>query len=190
MREWSQEKGVRLWAVHRLDEEVSGILLFAKTSEAHRSANEWFEKRLAHKHYEALTESVRSPLRPHQKVVWRSRLLRGKKRAYEREFGKEALTEAVLEGEISWNSQTWSCWKLSPLTGRAHQLRFELSKQGCPIWGDSLYGSKISFPIPETIALRAVSLNLQLCAEREQFGLPVEFKALGLVEWMKENIPS
>lgn len=177
--DWTRKKQFRLWAIHRLDEQVSGILLFAKTAEAHRVANGWFEKRLAHKTYEALTEAADKSFKPNEKLVWKSRLLRGKKRAYEREFGKEAITEAVFLGN--------GLWKLFPLTGRSHQLRFELSKHGFPILGDSLYGSKEPSPISGAIALRAVELDFSQCPEKEAFGLPQKIKTEGILEWWKEK---
>lgn len=175
--QWSKAKQIRLWAVHRLDEEVSGVLLFAKTAEAHRIANSWFEKRLVHKTYEALTESPDDKFKPQEKLVWKSRLLRGKKRAYERDFGKESVTEATFLGN--------SLWRLSPLTGRSHQLRFEMAKHGFPVLGDELYGSKIEPAIPGAIALRSVELNLSHCSERQALGLPEKLGAEGILQWWK-----
>jgi len=181
--EWSKNKQVRLWAIHRLDEEVSGVLLFAKTPEAHRTANQWFEKRLVRKTYEALTESAEENFKVNEKLVWKSKLLRGKKRAYEKEFGKESITEAILIGKDLGTS----LWKLSPLTGRSHQLRFEMAKHGFPILGDELYGSKTPSPIPSAIALRAIELDLRNCPERETLGLPEKLGVSSLLNWWKEN---
>lgn len=186
MKHWSTSLGIRLWAVHRLDEEVSGILLFAKTPEAHRFANTWFERKEIKKLYEALTEEVQSQ-EPGVKFLWKSTLLRGKKRAYERNFGKEAVTEAILlKSEASLPAHR-SEWKLSPLTGRSHQLRFEMSKQGYPICGDSLYGSQIKLKKPSTIALRAVELDFSSCQDREKFSLPEKITVPGLLPWMKQE---
>jgi len=175
--DWSRKKQVRLWAIHRLDEEVSGVLLFAKTADAHRMANHWFEKRLVHKTYEALTENVENQFPTEQKIIWKSHLLRGKKRAYERDFGKEAITEAMWLGD--------GFWKLSPLTGRSHQLRFELAKHGFPILGDELYGSKVAPLIPGAIALRAVELDFCECPEGKALGLPEKLQVSGILSWWK-----
>ncbi len=181
--EWSQEKQIRLWAIHRLDEEVSGVLLFAKTPDAHRIANGWFEKRCVRKSYEALTDVAEKSFQSGEKLVWKSKLLRGKKRAYEKEFGKEAITEATLVGKDSDKS----LWKLAPLTGRSHQLRFEMAKHGFPILGDELYGSKCPLGIPNAIALRAIELDFNGCPDREKVGLPEKLRVSSLVDWWKEN---
>lgn len=185
---WKKEKGVRLWAIHRLDEEVSGVLLFAKNPDAHRIANLWFEKKHIHKTYEALTEPVGANFPVSQVQVWKSRLLRGKKRAYERPYGKESLTEALYLKDIQFQ-ETFSLWQLNPITGRAHQLRFELAKHGFPILGDELYGSQKKLSIPHGIALRAVKLDLSDCPERKSLGLPEVLKVPSLSDWIRENQP-
>ena len=51
-------------------------------------------------------------------------------------------------------------WELQPLTGRPHQLRVELSRRGCPIIGDVLYGARPAGSFEPGIALRAVQIEL------------------------------
>lgn len=185
--DWSQKKQIQLWPIHRLDEEVSGVLLFAKTPEAHRLANRWFELHQIQKTYEALTESAESQWTPEKMEVWKSHLLRGKKRAYEKPFGKEAITEAVLQVQTASIPSGCSLWRLCPLTGRAHQLRYELSKRALPILGDSLYGSQKKFSVPQAIALRAIELNLSECPEAASLGLPQQLQVKGLLEWSLDS---
>jgi len=188
LSDWSQSLKKRLWPVHRLDEKVSGLLMFAKTREAHQKANEWFEKRQIKKKYQALTPFVVSPFEEGGAYLWTSRLLRGKKRAYERDFGKEAETEAtLLKSKILWRKLQVSLWELSPLTGRSHQLRFELAKQGYPILGDVLYGSSQEIPVSQAIALRATELDFSQCKEFDSLGLPLTITASTLLDWLEEN---
>src|SRR5262249_37266290 len=99
--------------------------------------------------------------------VWKSKLLRGKKRAYESPAGKLAETRALYTG----SRPAGALWELHPKTGRPHQLRVHLAQHGFPILGDVLYGAKQ----PRDgggIALRAVRLSLRGCSGREVFGLP------------------
>ena len=154
--ELQRQLGRQIFPVHRLDEEVSGIVLFALTPESHRAAQKWFEDRAIQKTYHALT--VIGPLQPEiqpNKETWKSLLLRGKKRAYESPHGQEAVTEAQWLGERSLNSAggkiVWE-WLLQPVTGRAHQLRFECAKHRVPILGDTLYGGP-------TIEARGIQLR-------------------------------
>lgn len=127
--------------VHRLDMSTSGILLVAKTKEAHQYLQAQFIKRKVEKYYEALIEhapvlregEINLPLRldiedrPKQIVCY--------------DHGKEAKTIwTVLE-----RRENTCLIKLRPITGRTHQLRVHCAhKDGLnsPIIGDDLYGTK------------------------------------------------
>ncbi|MBI3543616.1 MAG: RNA pseudouridine synthase, partial [Deltaproteobacteria bacterium] len=120
--------------VHRLDGEVSGVILFALGADAHRAGNAWFEGRLVKKRYLALTEGAPPP-DPREAKLWECRLARGKKRAFEAPHGKPAVTRALwLRQRNELDAQEWL---LEPLTGRSHQLRYEPFRHGHPILGDS-----------------------------------------------------
>jgi RluA family pseudouridine synthase len=126
----------RLWTVHRLDRETSGVVVLARTAEAHRRLNAQFQERRAVKVYHALVSGdsgwgeqvIDLPLRAdgdrrHRTVVDRER---GKPavtrlRVMER-FGSIALVEAI------------------PETGRTHQVRVHLREAGAPLACDRLYG--------------------------------------------------
>ena len=144
-----RERGEALWVVHRLDREVSGVLLFARTADAHRALSIAFEKRGVDKTYEALTEGTASRGATFR---WENLLLRGKKRAYVSPHGKSAITEAEVIGVGPLR------WRVRPLTGRNHQIRVHLAGAGFPILGDALYGSTTAWA--SGIALRAVRLSI------------------------------
>jgi tRNA pseudouridine32 synthase/23S rRNA pseudouridine746 synthase len=175
-RRLEAQLGVRLWPVHRLDLEVSGLLVFAKDAEAHRLLSQAFEGRTVHKTYAGRSEGqppADAPLL--REVLWESTLLRGKKRAYLHPAGKPAQTLATLlaveEPGAGRPGGRVLRWRLRPLTGRAHQLRIELGRRGCPLCGDTLYGASTTLP-DGGIALRAVALALGPAAA--QLGLPPE----------------
>ena len=125
-----------LWVVHRLDRETSGVMVFARTPEAHRALNTQFERRQAFKTYHALVTGsptwieklVDLPLRPdgdrkHRTVVdpHRGKPSATNLRVLER-IGRFTLVEAI------------------PRTGRTHQIRVHLGAQGHPVVVDPLYG--------------------------------------------------
>ena len=176
-RELETALGIRLWPIHRLDCEVSGLVVFAKNADAHRAANTWFAGREVRKIYQALTARGEGVTPSSQPMEWRCRLLRGKKRAYESPHGKEAVTRAVCLGERAAGLG----WRLEPLTGRSHQLRVQLAAHGFPIVGDVLYGSSIPYALPG-IALRAVELDLHACGDREKWAVPAELRVEGLFD--------
>src|SRR4051794_26970720 len=89
--------GRRLWPVHRLDFEVSGLVMFARNPEAHRIASQAWEGRRVKKVYEALTDGeVAAPAEFH----WESLLVRGKKRTFEAPHGQRAVTVARATGRV------------------------------------------------------------------------------------------
>ncbi|MBM4342573.1 MAG: RNA pseudouridine synthase [Deltaproteobacteria bacterium] len=145
-----RQLGHRLLVVHRLDREVTGLLLFARDAPTHRALSMAFEDRRVRKRYEAWCEGTPVWRTAH----WDDTLLRGKKRAYVHPAGKRAITDAALAGEGPCG---WTRVDLWPRTGRSHQLRVHLANAGLPIVGDALYGAKAPFLASE-IALRAVEL--------------------------------
>ena len=168
--------GMRLWPVHRLDEEATGIVLFALDAPAHARASAWFEHRRVAKTYEALAEIPAAGPPRTLAETWRSKLLRGKKRAYESEAGKPSETRARLAGVAPAPGGDALAFELEPVTGRPHQLRYEMARHGFPILGDELYGARRPF-LPGAIALRCVRLRFLDEADAAALGLPAEISA-------------
>lgn len=140
--------------VHRLDQETSGLVVFAKDKITHKALQQQFENHTIKKRYIALLEGqvlqdegiIDLPLlpdiddRPRQRVDY--------------DQGKRAVTRYhVLE-----RSDCLTRIALEPFTGRTHQLRVHCSHpQGlnCPIVGDKLYGNASS-----RLMLHAQSITL------------------------------
>lgn len=193
-RELQAAVGRQIFPVHRLDFEVSGVVLFAKTKDAHTVAQKWFEDGTILKTYQAFSPAFGDISEWREWRVWKSRIAKGKKRAFEAPHGKDAETRARVIEEIFAkgsgvagtaadrlrSSVNLFRWELVPVTGRPHQLRFEMYKHGFSILGDVLYGGKEAKPNADGaaatrqdwIGLRAVSLNLQQIAPDQRFGLP------------------
>jgi tRNA pseudouridine32 synthase/23S rRNA pseudouridine746 synthase len=161
-RELQSRLARQIYPVHRLDFEVSGLTLWAKTPEAHRTAQGWFEHGHIGKLYEAWSRP--SGTAPLAWAEWTSRLVRGKRRSFHAPHGKESRTRARVVAEGS----RWR-WELQPMTGRPHQLRVEMAHHGVPILGDTLYGGE-AVGAADWIALRAVTLSFAEIPER--LGLP------------------
>jgi tRNA pseudouridine32 synthase / 23S rRNA pseudouridine746 synthase len=142
----------KVFPVHRLDAEVSGLILFGLTPEFHKAASLLFENKTVQKTYQAFSE-LRN-FEENKTMLWTCKIFRGKKRSFEAGHGKESITKAT----VVTLGQKFLEWRLEPITGRSHQLRFELARHDAPILGDTLYGSK--HPWTESgIALRAVQIN-------------------------------
>jgi RluA family pseudouridine synthase len=124
----------KLFVVHRLDKEVDGVMLFAKTAAAHKHLNEAFFNRTVRKTYLALVHgtvvedrgSVEKPLRQ----------FGSGRMGVDEEKGKPSKTEFL----ILKREGPFTLLNAFPLTGRRHQIRVHLYNNGHPIVGDRLYG--------------------------------------------------
>ena len=150
----------RLWTVHRLDKDTSGIILFARDSESHRKLNQQFEQRKIVKAYHAVVSGtlpwkdkrIDLPLlvngdRKHRTIVDHHR---GKPAASR----VEVLAQYSLAGMVS----------VHPEAGYTHQIRAHLAAVGSPILFDHLYRRSSDPPFPELhvptrLALHASSIE-------------------------------
>lgn len=141
--------GVR--EVHRLDWETSGLMLLARSREAHSELSRQFREREVAKHYLAVVHGemlsdvgeVDLPLR----CDWPNR----PRQMVDPEQGKASLTQwrrlSVEKG--------CSRVKLTPVTGRSHQLRVHMLSLGHPILGDRLYAHPEALAMAERLLLHA-----------------------------------
>jgi 23S rRNA-/tRNA-specific pseudouridylate synthase len=189
-RELEASLGRRLWPIHRLDFEVSGLVLFATSAAAHRIASVVFEGRRVHKVYEALTEGADQVGDLPADFEWRSRLVRGKRRSFEAPHGSAAHTRARALQRVEAAQHIAADagapvdllhFRLEPTTGRPHQLRVHLARAGFPVAGDTLYGARSRLSTPKSIALRATALQFSSEAERTALGLPPVLTVPGLL---------
>lgn len=159
---------------HRLDMATSGILLFALSKAADRELKRQFREREPKKYYQALVWGhveqdhgvVELPLicdwenRPRQKICF--------------ERGKRAVTfYDVLQRYPNNTTRV----KLTPITGRSHQLRLHMLALGHPILGDKFYAHPQAKALSPRLCLHAESLQIQhpITGETMEFTTPVGF---------------
>ena len=154
LRQMLENEFKSIFVVHRLDKVTSGVMVFARTAEAHRVLNRQFELHNVEKVYQAIVEgnppsdehTARHMLqtnvgRKHRTIVVHKR---GKNSETAFKVLKRGQNEALVEAR--------------PKTGRTHQIRVHLSALGFPILGDTLYDSKETDVIARP-ALHACSLS-------------------------------
>jgi len=177
----------KIFVVHRIDKETSGLILFARTPEAHAALNHDFRKHLVRKTYLALVRGKNSkkegeidlPIAP-------SRRERGKM-IVEQDSGKESRTHYAILEEFNG----FSLVEAKPESGRTHQIRIHLSAVGLPILADPVYGDgrplflssfKLKYkssdeeerPLIERLALHASSIVVKHPALRKRLELSAE----------------
>ena len=129
----------KIFTVHRIDRETSGLVVFAKNEAVHRRLSLAFESREVKKRYLAIVHgrppwketSCDLPLIPngnkqHMTIIDKYR-------------GKKSLTSFTLLGSAG----NYSVLEVFPETGRTHQIRVHSAALGFPVVCDSLYGNGI-----------------------------------------------
>ncbi|NVK32589.1 MAG: RluA family pseudouridine synthase [Gammaproteobacteria bacterium] len=150
--------------VHRLDMSTSGLVIFARHSDAQSKLARAFQERKVEKQYDAIVEGIVTedegtvdlplrcdwPNRPRQMVCY--------------EWGKPAITRYKVVERGAKVTQV----HLFPVTGRSHQLRVHMQAIGHPILGDELYGDPT---LADSLCLHARSLRFDHPATGESIAL-------------------
>jgi tRNA pseudouridine32 synthase/23S rRNA pseudouridine746 synthase/23S rRNA pseudouridine1911/1915/1917 synthase len=174
----------RVYPVHRLDRETSGVMLFAYSEKARDQIKSQFEQHTVDKTYFAIVEGQM----PLGKGAWESYLEEDDfyfvKSTNHSVRGKLAITHY----EVLKTSNNRSLLRLKPQTGRKNQLRVHCSEDGHPIVGDKKYGANTN-PI-KRVCLHAqrISFTHPTSGRRMTFSVPLpeiffkilEFKDLAI----------
>jgi len=141
--EYKKPGNVFLGLVHRLDRNVSGAVLFARTSKAASRLSEQFRKKTIQKVYRTIVEGSPSPKQG--ALVHYLRKEKSLKSTVFNRPGKDTQ-QAELEYKTLENRKNSSLLEVRLHTGRFHQIRAQLSFIGHPILGDKKYSSIITLP--------------------------------------------
>ena len=168
-----------VFAVHRLDEDVTGAMVFARSQAARERLDEMFRRRLVRRRYLALVGRMPSPaagriesrLRPDADGVMRSVTSGGERavttyRALARQ-DRFVLVECELE------------------TGRRNQIRVHLSDIGCPIVGDRKYGYRSG--AGQRRFSRPMLHAQELAFDHPVTGEPLRFRAQAVEKELRED---
>lgn len=137
LKEIAEEKLGRLWTVHRIDKDTSGVIIFARDAEAHKSLNDQFERHETVKIYAAVLEGEMP--QPEMRIdipLMSDPAHPGRMRPSAR--GKESTTILRLRERF----HGFSYVEAQPLTGRQHQIRVHCKAVGLPLAVDPFYGNR------------------------------------------------
>ncbi len=182
--------------VHRLDKNTTGVLVVAKTDTAHWKLARQFAQRTTNKTYLAVVhgtlelraDRINQPVGMHPKMRAKSAI---------RPDGKEAITFYEMLEEF----RGFSLVKLSPRTGRTHQLRLHMAYLQHPIVADDMYGGKVVYdwqlkdkdpepaePVMGRVALHAWKLEIRhpISGEMMEFVAPLPDDLQRLIDNLRQ----
>jgi len=124
--------------VHRLDQDTSGVMLFALNEKAKNRLKEMFEKHELERAYVAIVEGSFSE----EKGVWQSYLYEDANYIVRPTQDKERGRLAITHFQVIGAKKEFTRLKLTLETGRKNQIRVHCQQAGHPVAGDKKYGSK------------------------------------------------
>lgn len=164
------------WAreAHRLDMDTSGLMIAALSPDVHRELCRLFRLRRVEKEYEAVVSGRPAGDCGEISLPMRADISRRPRQVIDIEAGKAAVTRWEV---IECRADGCARLRLTPLTGRSHQLRLHLASVGHPILGDDLYAPPGVLAMAPRLLLHATSLALvhPMTGERIEFVSPCPF---------------
>lgn len=179
LKNYRKKKGedTYIGVVHRLDQPVEGLLVFAKDAKSAKILTNQLGTKVLNKSYSAIvsvetdTELTGGKLRDY--LLKDNRTNTSSVVSEEKPIPKEAK-EAVLYWEIVQKCGNAALIKVKLLTGRHHQIRVQMSNSGMPLLGDIKYGSEFSKKLSKQLNIK----NTALLADSIEFEHPLTGKKM------------
>ncbi len=177
-KDFSQTLGYKIFLVHRLDRDTSGLMIVAKSAYA---ANKWTKligSKAAKKEYLALCAGT---LKNKSGVIKDDLIQHGESKSAVTYYNVEKQWNTSISPEYSQEitSVPLSLIRLKLETGRMHQIRIHLAKQNCPIAGDDQHGNfKINKLLKKQLKVKrlmlaSVKLTMPIDGKEMVFEIPL-----------------
>ncbi len=170
-QKYKKPGNVFLGLVHRLDRNVSGIVLFGKTSKGASRLSEQFRDNEIQKIYYAVAEGELESKKG--KLIHYLAKNENIRKASVSDSAKENYEMSELEYEVVRSNKNYSLLKIKLITGRFHQIRAQFSHTGHPLVGDSKYGSKEKTQ-DNSVALCATEIEFRTATTDEVIKLKIK----------------
>lgn len=156
---------VYLALVHRLDRPVGGAMVFSKTSKAASRLSDAIRRQAVEKKYLAVVKGT-----PKKKQgLLKDYLVKNhrKNKVHTTHPNDKEAKKAILEYEVIGSKDGLSLLSITLHTGRAHQIRVQLSSRDLPLYGDQKYGQEVN-QTGEQIALWSEVLAFEHPTKKEE----------------------
>ncbi len=180
-RDFAEQVGYKIYLVHRLDKDTAGLMIVAKSPLAAGKWTKLIGSKIVKKEYLALCAG---------KMPSKSGIIN--ENVVQHGDEKSAVTKYQVEKEADLSFETdeegkgggdihLSLVRLLLETGRMHQIRIHLAKNGCPIAGDDQHGNfKLNKLIKKKLGIKrlqlaAVRLTVPLDGKNQTFEVPLPF---------------
>lgn len=159
----------KVYVVHRLDQDTSGVMLFALSERGYNGLKALFAKHDINRSYTAVVEGKVSP----PIGTWQSYLYEDSAYVVHSTDDPEKGTLAITHYEVLKTLPRYTVLKLTLETGRKNQIRVHCREAGCPVVGDKKYGA-VSNPL-KRLCLHAGTLEFihPISHKPMQFSSPV-----------------
>lgn len=171
-QEKKQNKEPYLGVVHRLDQPVEGVILFAKNQAAAGFLSKQLTTGIMNKCYYAVAAGEME----NRNGILTDYLVKDSKtntsQITTKDKGKESKLEYTFINQVVLEGKTYTLYDIHLMTGRHHQIRVQLSGATVPLLGDKKYGDENSIELSEKLNVR----NVALCAYKLEFVHPATKK--------------
>lgn len=130
----------RIFVIHRLDRETSGVMMYAKNLQTQQSMQSSWKETVSERTYVALVEGMVGQ----QKGSVRSKLIENKANMVFSNISGEQGKDAITHYEVIKQNAAYSLLKVNLETGRKNQIRVHMKDLGHSIVGDRKYGAKLN----------------------------------------------
>ena len=159
----SAQLGCDIFPVHRLDQTVGGVMVFAKTAqEAARLTQAMGQGQMQKTYLAVLTGCPAERAGTLEDLLFHDR---AKNKTYVVRRQRGGVKQARLHYEILAEQDGLSLARIRLETGRTHQIRVQFASRGCPLVGDGKYGSRVNAASP---ALWSYALTLPGAGGKEE----------------------
>jgi pseudouridylate synthase len=152
--------------IHRLDKDTAGVMLLSHNPATRRDYQTMFQNKTVCKTYQAIAPTRTDLVYP---LNISSRMVRGEKFFTTLEVEGEPNAHTTIE--LIENRGAFSLYRLTPHTGKKHQLRVHMMSLGMPLMNDALY------PVPSAAGDEDYGKPLKLLAKRIEFTDPISGQA-------------